>query len=1130
MRKLMIGLVLCIIFISVLSAPTISAWSFDNSKIKKDKGRAGYDNIEIKNAFGLGSTLWKGELKFNTDYCGTHCSAEKEITIYERGSLIDDVKYETILEDGSRIEQPIRSYQFYTKVNNKLKKYKLGEIVDAGTYQVKLEGNKKLDREVDWIITSQGKEIGEWAVWSSRLIVDSGTTTIEGGFHNFSEVIVAAGATLTIGPCGHTLCVNNSLALFASTINISGTLNGDSKVGGAQGVGSGSCSGGTGLGVGRGTGGANSGGSSGGGGGASHNLTGGAGGAGPASAGATGPTYGNLSNLEFSHGSGGGGGGGSDGCPNGGAGGAGILLQANNIFIDGVVTTDGSSGGSNSNAGTQDLGGGGGGSGGEIVIVGKDVNITDATLTSTGGSGGAGGQLSGDAGGGGAGAGGLIKVFYEDSLDNESVSTTVVAGSGGAGIGSGSSGSGANAGVVYWEQGSFDIFPVITVNITLITPSNNFQTTSSNIGFNCSVELFGDGVLSNVSLFTNKTGTFELNNFTDITGTSLSNIISTNFSDGDYIWSCQFCDVDNVCGFATENRTITIDTNVPEIIINNPVVNIDYGYAGENVTLNWTVTDTNLDSCWFNYNGTNQSVSCSANLSSFILEEDNYNVLFYANDSVGNLNTINWNWEYVLFENSQTYTATAASSANEEFIINVTHDSSDWALINANLIYNNTLYAGTKSGSGDTVLFSRSLQIPSFATSTEIPFYWNFALTNGTGTYYYNSSSLNQTIDPIILIFCNSTYNTTTLNFTIKEAGTFDILNGSLEATFNYWVSGDGSVFQTYSYSEVIDNRSEYAFCISPPESTFMTDGTISYFKDGYDRREYLLEDYSISNSTENINLYLSTTATTDIFTFTVRDENDDPVSGAYVRVQRWDIGTDNFYTVGMIKTVSDGTGIINLRLNDEWYRYQVIYNDILYLTTDPVKETETSRTLEINLEAANPFDNFENIEFSLTYNNATNITLFTFADTTGAVQTGCLKVMNSTGLGNIIVYNSCVESTSGTLSYEIVGEGTYIIQAIIRLTSEYDSVERVIYEIVRSGTPTKFTIHGKLGSVISLLLVGTSAMVGIAAGSVPLGLGLIIAALIATNLFGWLNITSSVLYGLISIVILIALNLRRNR
>jgi hypothetical protein len=279
-----------------------------------------------------------------------------------------------------------------------------------------------------------------------------------------------------------------------------------------------------------------------------------------------------------------------------------------------------------------------------------------------------------------------------------------------------------------------------------------------------------------------------------------------------------------------------------------------------------------------------------------------------------------------------------------------------------------------------------------------------------------------------------------------------------------------------------------------------------------------------------NLSLYLAKTTTTDIFTVTVQDENNNPVEGAFVNVERWDIGTNNFYTIGVIKTTSDGSGIINMRLNDAWYRFKVNYEDSLYLTTEPRKESGISRILSINLAASNPYNQFGNIDYSLTYNEDTNVSVFTYSDTTGAVATGCLKILKTEGNGTTEVYYSCVQSSSGTLSYEIEDDGSYIIRAIFRLTSEYDNVEQVVDEIIRQGTSIRFDTIGKFGQVISLMIIGTAATLGVATGSIPLGLGLIAVSLILVNLMGWLNITGSVLYGLISIIILIAINLRRGK
>ncbi|HEC66149.1 MAG TPA: LamG domain-containing protein, partial [bacterium] len=197
------------IFTSFL--PMISSLEFDNVKSTGENGLAGYPNIEIKNAFGFGDTIWEGELKSNTDVCGIECSAEKEIILHERGSLIDEIKFETVTKNG-RIEQSITDYQFFIKVgenqysindyerrcvedkelnengtrgetcSNVLvgshigiepiwEEYELGVEVDAGTYYVKLEGRKRSMRTVDWMIKSQGIWIDDWAFWSGKGLV-----------------------------------------------------------------------------------------------------------------------------------------------------------------------------------------------------------------------------------------------------------------------------------------------------------------------------------------------------------------------------------------------------------------------------------------------------------------------------------------------------------------------------------------------------------------------------------------------------------------------------------------------------------------------------------------------------------------------------------------------------------------------------------------------------------------------------------------------------------------------------------------------------------------------------------------------------------------------------------------------
>jgi len=45
--------------------------------------------------------------------------------------------------------------------------YEMGEVVKAGTYNLRLEGEKKPSRTVDWIVKSNGIFTNEWAVWGA---------------------------------------------------------------------------------------------------------------------------------------------------------------------------------------------------------------------------------------------------------------------------------------------------------------------------------------------------------------------------------------------------------------------------------------------------------------------------------------------------------------------------------------------------------------------------------------------------------------------------------------------------------------------------------------------------------------------------------------------------------------------------------------------------------------------------------------------------------------------------------------------------------------------------------------------------------------------------------------------------
>jgi len=665
----------------------------------------------------------------------------------------------------------------------------------------------------------------------------------------------------------------------------------------------------------------------------------------------------------------------------------------------------------------------------------------------------------------------------------------------------------------------------------LNSPANAYKTNNTNVTLNFTIGT------SNLNITNYTLNIFYSNGTLFYSNTEYGNFGSSNITrtynnalipDASYIWGVK-AGANNSAGeqfsAESENRTFQVHTTAPIINITSPTGNLGLGEIGKVLTLNYTATDPEIDDCWYDYNGTLVFVNCSTNTTTFLQESGKYNLTFYANDTFGNSESATTSWGYVLFQTEIDYDEQVYITSSDVISSNITYNSSIWSNIESYLVYNGTSYLTTKTGTGNNLKFSKTVDIPNLP-GENVSFYFYYNLLNSTGTYTYNGTTYTQAVVSILIAPCDGV-TTLALNFTLLEEGNSSLLNGSLEANFQYWIStGDGTSFINLTYANTTDEFSNYQFCITPATVNFTFDGTVSYYKTGYDRREYFFNDYLISNVSDNINLYLSQTALTDIFTLLVQDQNQDPVEGAVVYVERWDIGTNTFSTVGMVLTSSDGTGIINLRLNDAWYRYTVVYNGVVYLTTDPAKESTTSRTLDIVLQEENPWPEFAGVQYSLTHNNETNITLLTFADPTGAVNPGCLRILNITSTRTYTVFYSCVESTGGTISSFIDSPGSYIAQAIFYLDDgTYKVAEQLNFRI---GVADRYEKMSGRGYFISMMLIGTAAMVGVAAGSIILGIVAIVGALFAVNLFGWLNLTGTVLYGLISILLLIAITASR--
>lgn len=179
--------------------PIVSSEEIDNVKYERDVTFNGilvednvlleeYKPIEIVNMLGAGDILFEGYIYQHDNICGEECSSYMNVSLLNDGSLIDDIIFKTLQEDGSWVEQDVRNYkiEYYTLLNKSecvfgeaprcyftdetemgWKRYFLGQSVEAGVHEVRIEANKRADRSVDWVIKTNGEWLDSWATWGS---------------------------------------------------------------------------------------------------------------------------------------------------------------------------------------------------------------------------------------------------------------------------------------------------------------------------------------------------------------------------------------------------------------------------------------------------------------------------------------------------------------------------------------------------------------------------------------------------------------------------------------------------------------------------------------------------------------------------------------------------------------------------------------------------------------------------------------------------------------------------------------------------------------------------------------------------------------------------------------------------
>lgn len=574
----------------------------------------------------------------------------------------------------------------------------------------------------------------------------------------------------------------------------------------------------------------------------------------------------------------------------------------------------------------------------------------------------------------------------------------------------------------------YDLGAVITdtpPTVTLHNPINDTNSTVSNIDFNCSGG--DDQMIVNVSLYINgifnKTKENGITNFTELNTT-------LHLEDGIYNWTCSA--YDNATISQRGNTTVwklTVDTGPPLINITYPYNIVNYQKLNNNLIINWSISDPNLDSCYGSYDEglTNFSVNClNNNITINVTSITNNNTFWlWANDTLENSANASNTWTYDIIENLQRYNSSSYETKDETFILNLTYNSSK--TISTRLFYNGTFYAATKVGTGNNTLFVSVIDIPSITIPSNKSFYWETTLDTAVS---YSPSS-NQSIRNISFINCAPTDDVKYLNFSFKDESANIPINATAETTDFIYFLGSGTTSKTLTFVNSTDNF-EYDFCFYPNDAAVYLDTGFRYSKTGYPTRTLTYDNERFTNSTTNKILYLLATVDGIYSSFQVLTNANQPISGVSVILSR--------YLSSVWTQISSGTtgadGIITFWNNpDLQYNYTFTksgydnYSILLY-------PTQASYTIYLAGGTTTTY-NYTNYERGMNWKlspppgtELLNQTDYTFwFNLTSSYYSLDSFGMTMFGSGKYIGGNSSTSGSGGNLSYSLnTGANTSII------------------------------------------------------------------------------------------------------
>lgn len=484
------------------------------------------------------------------------------------------------------------------------------------------------------------------------------------------------------------------------------------------------------------------------------------------------------------------------------------------------------------------------------------------------------------------------------------------------------------------------------------------------------------------------------------------------------------------------------------------------------------------------------------------------NKSFLEFSSIGDLNIVSENFTF--FTTKATMTYAPEVTQYEEQTISLLINLTDGIMSTyAELYWNTTNMSLTKTSTATYDLYSVTFVTPAINdTTANVSINWTYDII-GNATNESGSILKNQTIYLLGIDNC-STYTTQAINFTLINSSSGENITGTMAGHFTVWVD-DASYNREFNLTWGGD--SIYQLCISPNGATYYIDGQIEYESPATETFTYYFTNHSIDNSTEQISLYL--TEDTTFYTFTVTDENDNPVQDVYIHILAYDIPTDSSTLSEIIKTDNLGQAFGNVVTNTQRYKFILYYDSEVVLETVDTILTGTSRSFRINLATDYfiKYDNVLDVSCRITFSNSTKTFTYIYADPNLNLTNACLAITRKSINGDSLINETCLSSTSGTISITIPNStGTFEYTAVGEITVGGNNF--ACGNSVSANYDYKYLQFGLDGIFFSFILI--VLMVGIFIYDIRIGVAVSLIVIGFINILGFYKMNFPALVALI--------------